>query len=88
MSEDQEKITRRNFLQGAKGWSAAVVALALTQGATSSEAEPTFGGGWLNRRGGGGGWLNNRGGGGGWLNNRGGGGWLNNRGGGGWLNRR
>lgn len=98
----EEVVSRRSFLQGVKGWSAVVVGLLLSTGASG----PAYGGGWVNRRGGGGGWINGHGGGwvngGGWINgggawingggggwiNGGGGGWVNRRGGGGWLNGR
>lgn len=101
--EEERTFSRRSFLIGAKGWSAAVAALALTMGPLARTAEAGWlnrggwvnrGGSWLNRRGGGGGWINARGGGGGsWLNRGGGwvnrgGSWVNRRGGGGWINRR
>jgi hypothetical protein len=90
MEDNKSSISRRSFLQGVKGWSAAVVALALGAGIAPAQAgwvNNRGGGGWLNNRGGGG-WLNSRPPGGGWINARGGGGWVNRRGGGGWLNRR
>jgi hypothetical protein len=96
MSEErqgQEEVSRRDFLQAAKGWSAAVAALVL---ATAPDGAPPaaawVNAGWVNRRGGGGGWINGAGGwvnrAGGWINGAGGGGgWVNTRGGGGgWIN--
>lgn len=102
-AKDELKLMRRrDFLQGLKKWSKAVIGgIVLGKVLSNSEAEAA----WVNRRaswvngGGGGGWVNRSVGwvnGGGawvnggatWLNNRSGGGWINRRGGGGWLNAR
>ncbi|MBM3461402.1 MAG: twin-arginine translocation signal domain-containing protein [Armatimonadetes bacterium] len=97
MHDEQDNLSsRREFLQGIKGWSAIVAGLAVGVFA-SPQAQA---GAWVNRRGGwgGGGWINGQGGwvnragawinggGGGWIN--GGGGWVNRRGGSGWVNFR
>jgi hypothetical protein len=98
-SEENELLSRRDFLQSLKKWSQIVIgSVALGGLVEGPEAEA----GWVNSRGswvnghGGGGWAN-RGaswvnGGGGWLNGGGGGGWINRggtwvNGGGGWVNR-
>ena len=93
---DEERVLmrRRDFLQGLKKWSKAVVGgIVLGKLLDGSEAKAN----WVNRRGTwvngvAGGWLNR---GGSWVNggsawvNRTGGGWLNGHGGGGsWINRR
>jgi hypothetical protein len=91
--DEQELTSRRDFLQGLKKWSQAVIGgVVLGSLVPGSEASA-----WVNRRGSwvnrgrgygyrGGGWINRGGGygyrGGGWINR--GAGWLN--GGGGWLN--
>lgn len=92
-------VSRRDFLQGAKRWSSAVVTLALAGmmgEAASGQASwvNRYGGGWVN---GAGGWVNRSGwinGAGGWVN-RGGswgngsaGSWVNRYGGAGWINGR
>jgi hypothetical protein len=94
--DEEDLVSRRDFLVGLGKWSQIVIGLALLGGtiaipgndaaARTSWANRIGGGSWANRRGGGG-WANRRGG-GGWANRRGGGGWANRRGGGGWLNVR
>jgi hypothetical protein len=89
-AEEQNLVTRRDFLAGLRKWSAAVIGVAVA-GAVLLPGETTSG--WVNSRGG---WIN--GGGGGWINRRttwvngsgGGTGWVNRAGGGGtaWVNRR
>ena len=91
--DEEELVSRRDFLVGLGKWSKIVIGLALVGGTLAmpendAAAQTTWanrigGGGWANRAGGGG-WANRRGA-GGWLNG-GGGGW-NNYGGGGWANR-
>jgi hypothetical protein len=73
--EDSRDFTRREYLQAAKRWSAAVVSLALGGFIGSPSAQA---GSWVN----GGGWIN---GAGGWINR--GGSWGNSSAGG-WINRR
>jgi hypothetical protein len=98
--DEEELVSRRDFLVGLGKWSKIVIGLALLGGTLAipenDAAAAAFswnnggtGVGWANH---GGGWAN-RYGGGGWGNiggggwgNRGGGGW-GNRGGGGWGNR-
>jgi len=97
--DENQLLSRRDFLQGLKKWSQIVIGgVALGGLVTGKEAEAA----WVNSRGswvnghGGGGWAN-RGaswvnGGGGWINGGGGGGWINRggtwiNGGGGWVNR-
>jgi len=92
--DEEELVSRRDFLVGLGKWSQIVIGLALLGGTIAipendAAAQTTWanrigGGSWANRRGGGG-WANRRGG-GGWANRRGG--WANRRGGGGWLNLR
>jgi len=96
--DEEELVSRRDFLVGLGKWSKIVIGLALLGGtlampkndvaAQTTWANRIGGGGWANRYGGGG-WLNSGGGGwlngGGWIN--GGGGWANRVGGGGWANR-
>jgi hypothetical protein len=91
--DEEELVSRRDFLVGLGKWSKIVIGLALLGGTLAlpenEAAAAAFswnnggtGVGWANH--GGGGWSN-RYGGGGW-GNQGGGGW-GNRGGGGWNNR-
>ncbi|GAK53178.1 predicted membrane protein [Candidatus Moduliflexus flocculans] len=79
VEQEQELLSRREYLVSLKKWSkvviGGVVLGGMLAGTNSAEA------GWVNRRGG---WVN--GGGGGWINGGGGGGWING-GGGGWINR-
>jgi len=98
--EEEESISRRDFLVGLKKWSKVVVGSVLAGTVLTSAPDEASAGSWINRRGG---WINRPGGwynggwanrGGSWLNgsgggwgNRGGGGWIN-RSGGGWINRR
>lgn len=75
---DPQAQSRRDFLLGAKGWSAIVAGLALAVGVKADPASGwinTAGPGWINRSG----WVNR----GGWVNARGG--WINS--GPGWINR-
>jgi hypothetical protein len=86
----EEDLSRRDFLLGAKGWSAVVAGLALAMGVKAEPASAWInvrGPGWINRSG----WVNR-----GWVNARpgwlnAGGGWINRsgwiNGGGGWINR-
>jgi len=101
--DEEELVSRRDFLVGLGKWSKIVIGLALFGGTLAMPendadarafawANGGGGGGWANRWGGGG-WAN-RYGGGGWINgggggwaNRGGGGWNNGGGGGIWGNR-
>lgn len=82
--DEEELVSRRDFLVGLGKWSKIVIGLALFGGTLvipeNDAAARAFA--WANR-GGGGGWANR--GGGGWANRYGGGGWAN-RGGGGWAN--
>ena len=94
-SDENDLLSRRDFLQSLKKWSQIVIGgVALGGLVAGKEAEAA----WVNSRGswvnghGGGGWAN-RGaswvnGGGGWVNRSGGAGWINGHGGGGWVNRR
>jgi hypothetical protein len=101
--DEEELVSRRDFLVGLGKWSKIVIGLALLGGTLAlpenEAAAAAFswnnggtGVGWANRRGGG---WSNRYGGGGWANggynpgwnNKGGGGWNNRGGGGTWGNR-
>ena len=91
--DEEELVSRRDFLVGLGKWSKIVIGLALLGGtlALPENDAAARGFAWGNR-GGGGSWGNR--GGGGWANRYGGGGWGNiggggwgNRGGGGWGNR-
>ena len=95
MPEDEELISRREYLISLKKWSKAVIGGVLLSGMAGGCAT-----GWINSSGGwGNGWRNYatpwRNYSGGWRNssggwrNRGGGGWINRSsgGGGGWINR-
>jgi hypothetical protein len=101
--DEEELVSRRDFLVGLGKWSKIVIGLALLGGTVAIPENDAAAGafawnnggggvGWANR--GGGGWANRYGGGGwangggSWGNRVGGGGWANRRGGGGWLNRR
>jgi hypothetical protein len=98
--DEEDLVSRRDFLVGLGKWSKIVIGLALLGGTLAmpendATAQTTWAnggrGGWANRYGGGG-WANR--GGGGWANggfnpgwnNVGGGGW-HNHGGGGWHNK-
>jgi len=89
-TDENELLTRRDFMVGLKKWSKVVIGGAI--GAVALGQIENASAGWINRRGGGGSWGN---GGGGWGNHGGGswtngsgGGWANRRGGiGGWINR-
>jgi hypothetical protein len=86
--EEQQMLSRRDFLAGLRKWSAAVIGVAVA-GSVLLPGESASGwvnsrGGWIN--GGGGGWINRRTT---WVNGGGGGGWVNrSAGGGSWINRR
>ena len=90
--EQQQLVSRRDFLAGLRKWSAAVIGVAVCGAVLLSEEEAA---GWVNHRGswingaGAGGWINRRTT---WVNGAGGGGgaWVNRAGGGGgaWVNRR
>jgi hypothetical protein len=81
--DEDELLSRRDFLQSLRRWSQAVIGgVALATLVPASEVEA----GWVNSRGS---WVNGHGG-GGWANRgaswvNGGGGWIN--GGGSWVNR-
>lgn len=92
----EEAISRRDFLQGARGWSAVVAGLALGITVRPESASGWLdhytwhnGAGWVNRRGwiNGGSWSNRAGwtNGGVWTNHTG---WTNRGWGGGWINHR
>ena len=101
--DEEDLVSRRDFLVGLGKWSKIVIGLALLGGTLAmpendAAARTTWAnggrGGWANRVGGGG-WANRYGGGGwanrgggGWNNRGGGGTWGNRVGGGGWANRR
>ena len=102
-TEEETRLSRREYLIGLKKWSKVVIGSVLLSGAAGGCAtawgNSGGGSGWRNNaspwhnyssgwRNSGGGWRNS-GGGGGWKNNSGGG-WRNNSGGGGgkWVNRR
>ena len=81
--DEEDLVSRRDFLVGLGKWSKIVIGLALLGGTlTMPENDAAARTTWAN--GGRGGWAN-RVGGGGWANRYGGGGWAN-RGGGGWAN--
>jgi hypothetical protein len=82
--DEEDLVSRRDFLVGLGKWSKIVIGLVLLGGTLTIPENDAAAQSWANRRGGGG-WIN---GGRSWVNRRGGGGWLNRRGGGGWLNVR
>lgn len=76
--ENEELLSRRDFLLGLKKWSKIVIAGAVVTAVTSSIGSKAHAGAWVNRRGGSSrSWIN--GGGGGWVNRHGGGSWINRR---------
>jgi hypothetical protein len=77
-SEEQQLLSRRDFLAGLRKWSAAVIGVAVA-GSVLLPGE-TAASGWVNGRGS---WVNGHGG--GWVNR--GGSWVNGGGGGSWYNR-
>ena len=88
LENEEELLSRRDFLRSLKKWSKVVIGAALVGSTLAGTEDEANAGAWVNRYRGGGGWVNRYGGGGGWVN-RAGGGWVNRRGvgGAGWINR-